>query len=93
MREKDSNIVRNLKIARENAGLTIEQAAKKMNSSVDLIERCENGRMIPVAVWLQQYADAYGVTYEWLETNHTPLVYKKRFFDWGSGYPSDYGDS
>lgn len=56
-----------LRAAREAAGLSIEQASKRLDWSTWLIERYESGNCVPPPVCLRRLADTYGVSVAWLQ--------------------------
>ena len=55
-----------LRTAREGAGLSIEQASKRLDWPSWMIERYESGCSVPPAVCLRRLADTYGVSVAWL---------------------------
>lgn len=48
--------------ARENAGLTVAEAARRLNVSTSAVCQWESGKTFPEARRLAQLADVYGVT-------------------------------
>lgn len=60
--------------ARENAGLTVAEAAKRLNVTMSAVCQWESGKTFPEARRLSQLADVYGVTVDDLlrEEPHDP---------------------
>ena len=48
--------------ARENAGLTVAEVAKRLNVTMSAVCQWESGKTFPEARRLSQLADVYGVT-------------------------------
>lgn len=57
--------------ARENAGLTIAEAAKKLDITPAAIYQWEKGQTFPEARRLAQLADLYGITVDELLRDNT----------------------
>lgn len=52
--------------AREKAGLSIEQASKRLDWPPWLVKQYESGSSVPPAVCLRRLANIYGVSVSWL---------------------------
>lgn len=57
-----------LQWAREAAGLSLPQAAKKTDMTPDTLLALEQGRIAPTASELRLFEVVYGVDYEWLNS-------------------------
>jgi transcriptional regulator with XRE-family HTH domain len=58
--QRDSDIARAIAIAREIAGVTQVQLAKRMKTTQTAIARLESGRTAPTTRTLQRFAQAIG---------------------------------
>ena len=54
----------NLKTARLNLGLTLEEVAKRLNVGYPAVYKWENGIMMPNAVRIVELAEIFGTTAE-----------------------------
>ena len=70
----DDRLVARLIEAREAAGLTPAEAARRADCAPVLISRYEKGERRPAALALRGLAQVYGCTYTWLKDGITELV-------------------
>lgn len=64
--KKKKLIATRIRLARESAGLTQAQAAKKLNVARPTLTECEAGRRNVTAAEIAEMAEIYGVGVTWL---------------------------
>lgn len=65
------NVADNLAAMRTSAGMTQAQLAEKLNYTDKAISKWERAESVPDISILKQIADMFGVTVDWLITEHT----------------------
>lgn len=69
-----SEIGQRIQWAREAAGLSLPQAARKTDMTPDTLLALEQGRLAPQTTELRLFEAVYGVDYEWLYSGTERVV-------------------
>ena len=70
MKEIKQNIADNLSRLRTSAGITQAQLAESLSYTEKAVSKCERGESVPDITVLKEIADRFGVTVDWLITDH-----------------------
>jgi len=70
MEDKINDVARRLKYLRTVAGLTLEEAALKLDTNKSTVNRYETGKQIPDIKYLFKHEEVFGRSAEWILSGH-----------------------